>query len=79
MPIAGEKGVDVAAIPSFLLGGEDGANGGAISLAVRGIVGGTSGWRCGAQSQYQKSGKLRSSLEVAGIGHVFTWRLRGAG
>ena len=45
MPIAGEKGVDVAAIPSFLLGGEDGVNGGAISLSVSGFVSGSNGWR----------------------------------
>src|ERR1700732_2065667 len=45
VPVAGEKCVDVAAIPGFLLGVENSANGAAISLAVWGFVGGSSGWR----------------------------------
>src|ERR1700680_3109944 len=45
MPVAGEKCVNVTAIPSLLLGVENGANGAAIGLAIRGLVSGTSGLR----------------------------------
>src|ERR1700682_4017103 len=51
VPVAGEKCVNVTAIPGFLLGVEDGANGAAINLAVWGFVGGCSGWRYSDKSK----------------------------
>src|ERR1700676_3248014 len=51
MPVAGEKCANVTAIPGFLLGVEDSANGAAISLAVWGFVGGSSGWRYSDKSK----------------------------
>src|ERR1700730_6130368 len=45
MPVAGEKCVNVTAIPSLLLGVENGANGAASGLAIRGLVSGCNGWR----------------------------------
>src|ERR1700731_3280134 len=44
MPVALKKCVDVAAIPGFFLGVEDGSNGAAASLAALGFVSVGGGW-----------------------------------